>query len=147
MSGASRQKETFCQVPVLSPIPLHTEGHRIPPPSTETLFFLGRRQLPTCCPPTPGVQLARWDHIPWGFPILPLSLLALPSPQALASQEGSKINFFFQPMDEWHGLCQNQTVPAKGLSLGQKIMRWDRKPRKNILGFSGWMELGAVAYW
>lgn len=50
-------------------------------------------------------------------------------------------------MDDHHGLCQNQTVPAKGLSLGQKMMRRDRKSWRNMLGFSGWKELGVVAYW
>lgn len=49
-------------------------------------------------------------------------------------------------MDDHHGLCQNQTVPAKGLSLGQKMMRRDRKSWRNMLGFSGWKELGVVAY-
>lgn len=144
MSGASRQKEPFSQVPALSPITWHEEGHCVLPPSVQTPPLWGRRQLQACCPLTPGSQAGRMRPCCMGIPH-PLWRYLHPRPWLLKT--GDKIAFFFQPMNEWYVLCQNQTVPAKGLSRGQKIMRWDRKPWKNMLGLSGWKELGAVAYW
>lgn len=148
MSGAPRQKETFSQAPVLLPITRHAEGHRVPPPSVQTPSFPGRRQLQVRCPPHPGSPAGRMRPHLMGLPH-PLPVLAgitfTPGPGF--SRGETKLPFFFQPMDECHGLCQNQTVPANELSLGEKIMRRDRKSWRNMLGFSGWKELGVVAYW